>query len=316
MPSKAWLSATLAATAVALVPAIGACGPIRPPWPTKTVTATTPTTSQQDAIRGWWKTTQVPAQELRDAFGDIAAALDRDDPTRVAVNCQKQDGAVEQFQQKLPSPDPALTAQLQKALEDYDAAAQICTTAIINHNYDDLEQAGMLIREGNTYMDNAIDILHRDLGESSDTSGRQGSFTPSYSSSPATASAQAPDSEQDSVRQLQQLASSDRPFVQENLAGWWIPQLSSKSSTEPWTVDPEDGVTYDPARILSEHQLLRQKYPGIVRLLWAGNWSTFSAPNFWVTVVADTFPESAGALAWCTSHGFDRDHCTATHLEN
>ncbi len=62
------------------------------------------------------------------------------------------------------------------------------------------------------------------------------------------------------------------------------------------------------------HSQFRQKYPGIVRLLWAGDWSAFSGPNFWVTVVAKPFPESAGALAWCRSQGFDQDHCTATHL--
>jgi hypothetical protein len=45
------------------------------------------------------------------------------------------------------------------------------------------------------------------------------------------------------------------------------------------------------------HSQLRQKYPGIIRLLWAGDWSAFSGPNFWVTVVAKPFPESAGALA-------------------
>jgi hypothetical protein len=60
------------------------------------------------------------------------------------------------------------------------------------------------------------------------------------------------------VQRLRQLANSDRPFVQANLADWWIPQISSKSSTEPWTVDPDDGLTYYPLRILREHQQLRQ----------------------------------------------------------
>lgn len=302
------------ATVLVLPPTLSACGGIRDPFPAKTVTATagptiTPTTSQRDAVDAWWETTQVPAQELRDAMNKIATAADLGDPTTMGINCQEAKNAVEGFQQHLPSPDPDLTAQLQKALSDYSAAAAICTTAVENHNFDDLAQAGNLIREGNTYMDNATNILQRDRGESSNDQA------PQSPKSPRTTE-QTVDPEQDSIQQLQQLASSDRPFVQENLAGWWIPQLSSKSSTEPWTVDPEDGTTYDPVRILREHEQLRQKYPGIVRLLWAGDWSTFSSPNFWVTVVADTFPESPGALAWCTSHGFDRDHCTATHLEN
>ena len=328
MPSRAWRSAPLAvtfATVLVLAPALAACGPGIPnPFPkTKTVTATatptTSTTSQQDAIEAWWETTRVAAQELGDAMDKMGTAADREDPTTLGITCQEAHDAVEKFREHQPSPDPQLTAQLEKALSDYDAAARICTTAMENGNLDDLKQAGALICEGNTYMNNAVDILRRDRGESpdksSDTPGRQGCTSPSDGSSSPTASTQASDPDQDSEQRLRQLASSDRPFVQANLADWWIPQISSKSSTEPWTVDPEDGLTYYPLRILREHQQLRQKYPA-VRLLWAGDWSTFSEPNFWITVVGITFPERAGALGWCKSQGLDEDHCTATQLHN
>ena len=89
------------------------------------------------------------------------------------------------------------------------------------------------------------------------------------------------------------------------LADHWVPQLSSK---RPGVVD--NGVVWDNAMTLQEHLDLRRQYPD-VRLLWSGDWSTFSAPNFWVTVVGITFSDSAGPLAWCRSQGFDRDHCIA-----
>lgn len=313
------------ATVLALAPALAACGPGIPnPFPkTKTVTATatpstTPTTSQQDAVGAWWETTRVAAQELGDAMDKMGRAANHEDPTTLGITCQEAHDAVEKFREHLPSPDPQLTAQLEKALGDYDAAARICTTAMENGNLDDLKQAGALICEGNTYMNNAVDILRRDRGDSpdksSDTSGRQGCSSPSDSSPSPTASTQASDPDQESVQRLRQLANSDRPFVQANLADWWIPQISSKNSTEPWTVDPDDGLTYYPLRILREHQQLRQTYPA-ARLLWAGDWrSTFSSPDFWVTVVGITFPDSGGALTWCRSQGLDQDHCTATHL--
>ena len=60
---------------------------------------------------------------------------------------------------------------------------------------------------------------------------------------------------------------------------------------------------------LQEHQTLRQRYSA--RLLWSGNWSTFSGKDFWITIAGITFPNSAGALAWCRDKGFDRDHCNA-----
>jgi serine/threonine-protein kinase len=92
--------------------------------------------------------------------------------------------------------------------------------------------------------------------------------------------------------------------VSVRLADRWVPQLSSK---RPGVVD--QGIVWDNATSLREHLQLRERYHA--RLLWSGEWSTFSASNFWVTVAGITFPTSAGALAWCTSQGFDHDHCFA-----
>ena len=108
----------------------------------------------------------------------------------------------------------------------------------------------------------------------------------------------------DPEQQLRQIANGDRPFVSVRLADRWVPQLSSK---RPGVVD--QGIVWDNATTLREHLQLRERYHA--RLLWSGEWSTFSASNFWVTVAGITFPTSAGALAWCTSQGFDRDHCFA-----
>lgn len=306
-------------TSIALAPTLSACAGIRDvirgAVPRETVTATArpttttaPTTSQRDALRAWRDATLVPAQELSDAAGKIATAGEAFELTSMGIACQEEKDAAERFQQHMPSPDPEVNAPLLKALSDYSAAATICTTAVENRNFDDFKQATVLVGEANTYLDDATKILRADLGESSNSSAPQ-SPSPSYSIAPV-------DPEHDGVEQLQRLADSDRSFVRADLAGWWVPQLSSKSSAEPWTKDPEDGRIYDPVRILREHQQLRARYPGIVRLLWAGDWSTFSEPNYWVTVVANVFPESAGALEWCRNQGLDQDHCTATHLRN
>lgn len=118
----------------------------------------------------------------------------------------------------------------------------------------------------------------------------------------------------DPVLQLRQIANEDQAFVYSQLADWWVPQLSSK---RPGVRD--NGIVWDNASTLQEHLQLRQRYPG-VRLLWSGDWTTFSAPDFWVTVAGIRFPDSTGALAWCRYQGFDRDHCAAklvstTHRE-
>jgi hypothetical protein len=114
-----------------------------------------------------------------------------------------------------------------------------------------------------------------------------------------------PTSESTSGSQLRAIAASDQPVVLNGLAERWVPQLSSKR-----TEMVAEGRTWTDAMILSEHQQLRGSYPG-VRLLWSRDWSTFSDSNFWVTIAGTPFATAEQALAWCTSSGFDRDHCYA-----
>lgn len=253
MLSRAWLGAVFAATSVTLALALSACGTIgipRATIATKTVTATaapttTSTTSPRDALAAWHDVTLVPAQEVRDASRKISAAADAGDLTTMGIACQEMRDAVADFQQHMPSPDAELNAQLQKALSDYSAGASICTTAVENRNIDDFRQGTSLVSEGNTYMGNAVKVLERDLGESSDSS-----TSPSIAAKPA-------DPEADSLQQLQQQASSDRSFVKDKLAGWWIPQLSSKRPGLR-----AEGIVWDNVQILREHLQLRSSIQG------------------------------------------------------
>jgi hypothetical protein len=128
---------------------------------------------------------------------------------------------------------------------------------------------------------------------------------PSQQSLPTPSVASYPTGESAGGSQLRSIAAGDQPFVLNVLAERWVPQLSSK---RPGLV--AEGRTWTDATTLAEHLQLRQGYPG-VRLLWSGDWSTFSESNFWVTIVGTGFPTADEALAWCASNGFDRDHCYA-----
>ena len=108
-----------------------------------------------------------------------------------------------------------------------------------------------------------------------------------------------------SIEALRALANADRPYVTRQLTERWVPQLSSK---RPGMV--ADGIIWNNAQTLQEHLKLRLDYPE-VRLLWTGDWSTFSAPNFWVTIAGTTFSDAQSALSWCLDHSLDRDHCYA-----
>ncbi|MFZ3302178.1 MAG: hypothetical protein WA227_00820 [Mycobacterium sp.] len=133
--------------------------------------------------------------------------------------------------------------------------------------------------------------------------------TSSTESSFAAAPPPAPpaDPEADALQQLHQLADGDRSFVTAQLADHWVPQLSSK---RPGIVDPETpGVVWNNQLTLQEHLRLRQQYNA--KLILSGDWpsANFAAPDYWVTIAAVPFDDSASALSWCTSQGFDADHC-------
>jgi serine/threonine protein kinase len=121
---------------------------------------------------------------------------------------------------------------------------------------------------------------------------------------PAPAPSARVDPELAALGQLRATADGDRPFVKAMLADRWVPQISSK---RPGVVD--DGVVWNNARTLQEFIGNRQRYNA--QLLWSGDWSTFDAPNYWVTVVPVTFTSSERALEWCTDNGFDSWHCLA-----
>jgi hypothetical protein len=109
--------------------------------------------------------------------------------------------------------------------------------------------------------------------------------------------------------ELRRYSQVDRPNISHNT---WVPQLSSKHVAPPWTYDKEDGITYDSVETLREHQQLRRQYGAI--LLWSGDWPGYTERNDWVTVAPIGYPDSAEALAWCSSHGLDSDHCYAEDL--
>ncbi|MFI7000823.1 hypothetical protein [Nocardia sp. NPDC050175] len=104
---------------------------------------------------------------------------------------------------------------------------------------------------------------------------------------------------------LQSTAASDLPILTRDVADRWVPQISSKQYGLV-----AEGITWHHAEILREHRELRARYPN-VRLLWSGEWSTFSYPDFWITIVGIGYPSKDGAIQWCADNGLDRDHCYA-----
>jgi hypothetical protein len=107
---------------------------------------------------------------------------------------------------------------------------------------------------------------------------------------------------------LAELRSGDFAVVQTLAMNRWVAQVSSKRVGLV-----VDGKTFTNADILQDHLAFRQRFAG-VRLIWSGNWTTFSAPNFWVTVVGPPYYSSEDANRWCDANGFGVDDCFAKFL--
>lgn len=109
---------------------------------------------------------------------------------------------------------------------------------------------------------------------------------------------------------LDELRDSDLPVVRESIANRWVPQVSSKRVGLV-----VEGRTLTSADILRDHLAYRDRFTG-ARLVWSGQWSTFSAPDFWVTVVGPPLPTPESANTWCDSNGYGVDDCFAKFVSN
>lgn len=107
---------------------------------------------------------------------------------------------------------------------------------------------------------------------------------------------------------LNELRDGDLTEVRRNFVHAWVPQISSKK------VGMEAaGRTWSNSEILREHLAMRQRFGG-TRLVWSGHWTTFSSPDFWVTVVGPAHYYPEGANSWCDDNGFGVDDCFAKFL--
>lgn len=168
---------------------------------------------------------------------------------------------------------------------------------------------GMYWRTPDTFGDGSagLSALLAKSGTPEQTGAAQGSST-LEAAQPAEPAHGSPDAA--ALAGLRDLAMADHSAVETNLAERWVPQISSK---RPGLV--AEGITWTPTDILREHLSLRQRYDS-VRLVWAGDWSTFSAPDWWVTVVGDPSSDAGSSLQWCNRNGLDADHCYAKIISN
>ncbi|QOW00152.1 hypothetical protein INP59_07325 [Rhodococcus pyridinivorans] len=142
-------------------------------------------------------------------------------------------------------------------------------------------------------------------GNSSSTAVSGTSRTPGLLDAVTVAQPTGSSAEAVAAAALRDIANSDRQRITREVENRWIPQLSSKKEGLV-----AEGITWSSSEILREHLELRQRFPQ-ARLMWSGEWSTFSYPDWWVTAVAIPHTNGQDANNWCSANRFDADHCFA-----
>lgn len=109
---------------------------------------------------------------------------------------------------------------------------------------------------------------------------------------------------------LAELRDADYPYVQNVISNRWVPQVSSKRAGLV-----VDGRALTTADVLRDHLDYRQRYSG-TRLVYSGQWSTFSDTDWWVTVVGPSWYLPDDANRWCDLQGFGVDDCFAKFVSS
>lgn len=104
--------------------------------------------------------------------------------------------------------------------------------------------------------------------------------------------------------------SADEPTVRTELTDVWVAQIAS---AKLGTLVNGKADTY--GDILAEYRELHSRYDRAL-LLWSGEWSSFTNPDFYVTVVATAYTNPDDANGWCDGQGIDAQHCFAKKLSH
>lgn len=114
--------------------------------------------------------------------------------------------------------------------------------------------------------------------------------------------------------QLHRYAERDRALA-DSLVETWVPQVSAKRPG--LDVEGDQLGPYDASMVLADHEEYRRRYAAVgydVVLVRSQDFTSFKLPDFWVTIVASSYPSPESANAWCDAEGLRPEDCFAKRL--
>jgi hypothetical protein len=129
-------------------------------------TTTTSTTALAAAMREWQSRAGDHFKESAKALDQVSEGTERDDEAAVRTGCQRlHDTNAVGLQADLPTPDPALTAELQRMIDDVNTAAHACLRFSDSRSQDDASTYQIYLTRAVDHLTTAKQILNGDLGK-------------------------------------------------------------------------------------------------------------------------------------------------------
>ena len=140
--------------------------PADTPQSLPTSTPTTSTTALAAAMREWQSRAGDHFKETAKALDQVSQGSEHDDAAAVRMGCQRlHDTNVIGLQADLPTPDPALTAELQRMVDDVNTAAHACLRFSDSRHQDDATTYQTYLARAVDHLTTAKQILNEDLGD-------------------------------------------------------------------------------------------------------------------------------------------------------
>ena len=137
-----------------------------PPSIATSSTMTTSTTALAAAMREWESRAGDHFKESAKALDQVSEGTERNDDAAVRTGCQRlHDTNAIGLQADLPTPDPALTAELQRMIDDVNTAAHACLRFSDSRNQNDASTYQTYLARAIDHLTTAKQILNEDLGK-------------------------------------------------------------------------------------------------------------------------------------------------------
>lgn len=150
-----WVAVVLLCAACAATPTRAPAGPAGPGDTAAGTAPPAPTWSAASAIRQWEAVAGEHFRQSARALGEVSAASAGEDESGLWSGCRLlHDTNSIGLQSDLPSPDPGLTAELQRMIDDMNTATHACLRFVLGR--DPVDAANY-----RDYLDRAVEHLRR-----------------------------------------------------------------------------------------------------------------------------------------------------------